>query len=371
MKTIKIFSVPSHATKERVSGVDFARIIQPMKHLHGWSDDKVKFETTIYNPNEDTHTDWREVVKQFDIVYFNYTANPWAFAAMGAMCRASNVPMVLDLDDNLFEITSDNPAYEVYKKGSDGLKNFIAIVNEVDYVTCTSNYLRNVIAFNTKKKHEQIFAMDNYIDLDLYKYPQPFKDTEDILLTHFGSTTHFIDLQNKEFVGGVRRIMADFPTVKFLTVGSFVPSFRNNWGERYQNEFGHVDVYTWIKEKFPGVMAKTDICVVPLENLPYTRCKSDIKRSEISSAIKPVVAQRIRQYVECIEDGVDGMLCETADEWYKKIKLLILDKELRKKMGLAGYERIKRDKQMKDNIDKYAEFFTDTFGNKKLDNNQK
>lgn len=364
MKTIKIFAVPSHASKDRVSGVDFARIIQPMEHLNGWDNGKVKFEATVYNPNSELHNDWRIVTRNFDIVYFNYTANPWAFAAMGAMCRANDVPMVLDLDDNLFNITSDNPAYDVYKQGSDGLKNFTAIMNEVDYVTCTNNYLKNVILHNTKKTADKVFVFDNYIDLDLYKYPQPFKDDEQILLTHFGSTTHFVDLQNKEFVEGVRRILRDFPTVRFLTVGSFVPSFRNNWGERYQNEFGHVDVYTWIKEKFPQVMARTDICVVPLENLPYTRCKSAIKFLEMSSAKKPGVWQKIRQY-QAVVGGENGLLAETADEWYEAIKSLVLDSKKRKKMGEKAYQDIVDKYQMKDNVSQYADFFTDVFDKNK------
>lgn len=360
MKTIKIFALPSHATKERVSGVDFARIIQPTKHLNGWTDGEVTFETTVYDPNETTHTDWRKVVKEFDIVFFNYTANPWAFAAMGAMCRAHGVPMILDLDDNLFAITQDNPAYEVYKKGSDGLKNFTAIMNEVDYVTCTNNYLRNVICHNTRKTHDKVFVLDNYIDLELYKYPQPFKDDGTITLTHFGSTTHFVDLQNKEFVEGIRRIMRDFPNVNFLTVGSFVPSFRNNWGQRYQNEFGHVDLYTWVKERFPDVMRRTDICVVPLENLPYTRCKSAIKYLEMSSAKKPGVWQDIRQYQNVI-DGENGLLAGNANEWYEALKTLILDAEKRKWMGEQAYQDIQDKYLMENHVDEYAEFFIDVF----------
>lgn len=364
MKTIKIFGVPSHASKDRTSGVDFARIIQPLQHLNGWTNGKVKIETVVYDPNNEIHNDWRVVAKKFDIVYFNYTANPWAFAAMGAMCRANNVPMVLDLDDNLFNITQDNPAYEVYKKGSDGLRNFTAITNEVDYVTCTNRYLSNVILYNTRKSSDKVFVFDNYIDLDLYKYPQPFKDTEEILLTHFGSTTHFVDLQNKEFVEGVRRILRDFPTVRFLTVGSFVPSFRNNWGNRYENEFGHVDIYTWIKDKFPNVMKKTDICVVPLENLPYTRCKSAIKYLEMSSAKKPGVWQKIRQYAEVI-NGENGILAETSNEWYEAIKSLVLDAKKRKEMGEKAYQDIVENRQMKDNVNKYAEFFINVFDNGK------
>jgi glycosyltransferase involved in cell wall biosynthesis len=363
MKTIRLFSVPSHATKDRTSGVDFARIIQPTKALNGWTNGEVTIETTVYDPNEKTHTDWRKVAKQFDLVFFNYTANPWAFAAMGAMCRANGVPMVLDLDDNLFGITQDNPAYEVYKKGSEGLRNFTAIMNEVDHVTCTNSYLRNVICHNTTKTHDQVTVLDNYIDLDLYKYTPPFKDNGHITLTHFGSTTHFVDLQNRNFVEGIRRIMRDFPNVDFLTVGSFVPSFRNNWAQRYQNEFGHADLFTWVNDKFPGVMEKTDLCVVPLENLPYTRCKSAIKFLEMSSAKKPGVWQNIRQYQNVI-DGENGLLADSADEWYEALKSLILDTEKRRKMGEAAYQSIVDNYQMKHNVDGYAKLFLDIVGNK-------
>ena len=355
MKKIKIFCLPSHQTKERTSGVDFARIIQPMTHLKGWKNDEVEIETYIFDPIRDEKLDWLKVVTDYDMIYFNYTANPWAFAAMGAMARKMGKPMIMDFDDNLWNVQSDNPAYGVYKKGSDGLRNFTAIVNEVDYVTCTNGYLRNVCNHNSRKTHDKIKVFDNYIDLDLYKYPQEFKDDGEITLTHFGSSTHYTDLQNKAFVEGVDKIMKEYPNVSFLTVGSFIPLFRQKWGQRYQNEFGHVDIYKWISDRFPEVMKKTDICVVPLENNIYTRCKSAIKFEEMSSAKKPGVWQRIRQY-ENVVNGNNGLLADTSDEWYEAIKTLILDSKKRKEMGEEAYKTI-QDFQIKDHVDEYAEFF--------------
>src|SRR5581483_2241935 len=105
---MKIFGLPSHQSEERTSGVDFARIIQPLKHLN-------KFEgikTTLFDIHKTT--DWLYVAKNFDLIYFNYLNNPWGFAAMGAMARAHGVKMVMDLDDDLWDIHSDNPAYKIY-----------------------------------------------------------------------------------------------------------------------------------------------------------------------------------------------------------------------------------------------------------------
>jgi len=355
MKKARIFVLPSHQTKERTSGVDFARVIQPMQLLNGWKNEEVEIETYVYDAIKDEKLDWLKVVSDYDMIYFNYTANPWAFAAMGAMARKLNKPMIMDFDDNLWNVQSDNPAFDVYKKGSDGLRNFTAIVNEVDYVTCTNRYLKNVCTHNTRKTHDKIKVFDNYIDLDLYKYPQEFKDDGSITLTHFGSSTHYTDLQNKAFVDGVDKIMKEYPNVNFLTVGSFIPMFRQKWGQRYQNEFGHVDIYKWISDRFPDVMKKTDICVVPLENNIYTRCKSAIKFLEMGSAKKAGVWQRIRQYEEIV-DGKNGLLADTSNEWYEGIKSLIEDSKKRKEMGEEAYKTVK-EHQIKDHIDDYAEFF--------------
>ena len=187
MKTIRIFALPSHQTKERTSGVDFARVIQPMEHLDGYVLGDTKFEVHVYDIHKDKTLNWMMVARDYDMIYLNYTAMPWEFAKMGLMFRKAGKPMILDLDDSLWNIREDNPAYEVYKKGSEGIRNFTSIANEVDYLTCTNGYLRNVIDHNTNKK--DITVLPNYIDFKLYDHRCKFKDTHEIQLLHFGSTT--------------------------------------------------------------------------------------------------------------------------------------------------------------------------------------
>ena len=184
MKTIRIFALPSHATKERTSGVDFARIIQPMKALDGYVLGDIKFKVHVYDVVKDKTLDWMEVAKEYDIMYLNYTAVPMQFAMMGLMMRKHGRPIVLDLDDSLWDIVEDNPAYKIYKKGSEAIRNFTSIANEVDYITTTNGYLRNVIDHHTNKKDITVFP--NYIDFDLYNHRAKFKDTPDIRLLHFG-----------------------------------------------------------------------------------------------------------------------------------------------------------------------------------------
>jgi len=315
------------------------------------------FKVEIYD-FRNTTMDWLSVAENNDIIFFNYLHNPWGYAAMGAMARKNGVKLVLDLDDSLWDIATDNPAYKVFHYKSEALMNFTKICEDVDYVTTTNSYLRNIIVHNTMVPHEKIKLLPNYVDLDLYKHRSPFKDTNEIVLTHMGSTTHFHDLAKEEFGQGIDMIMKEYPNVVLKTIGALIPKYKERWGRRYTQVFGHTDVYHWIKDKdkFPMFMDEADILVTPLLENRYNRCKSQVKFLEASSAKKVGVWEKIRQYEEIV-DGENGFLAHSAQEWHDQIKKLIDDKELRRKMGEQAFKDVSDNWTIQGNIDKYVAFF--------------
>jgi glycosyltransferase involved in cell wall biosynthesis len=297
-------------------------------------------------------------MEEYDIVFFNYLTNAWGFAEMGCMARKHKKKMVMDIDDNIWNILPDNPVYETWKRGGEYLGNLTAMCNEVDHITTTNTYLRNAIMAKTAKKAEQISVLPNRIDLDeTYSYRKPFKDEKTFVIAHFGSTTHFKSLVNDEFVEGMDKIMKRYPNVTFRTVGSFFPQFKDMWGLRYDSVEGHPDLMTWVKKRMPEVLKDVDLMVVPLADNVYNRCKSSIKFIEASSVKIPGCWQDIRQYREVIRDGYNGMLCKSSKDWYKGVKTLLEDPPLRKKMGEFAFKTVKKDWQMKDNIQPYIDLF--------------
>lgn len=355
---IKIFAFPSHQTAERTSGVDFARIIQPMKHLDGFKHNGNEFQVRHFDIVKDLYADWRNIVKDVDIVYFNYTVNPWAFAHLGFAVREAGKKIIMDLDDAVWNVMSDNPTYMTYKKDAQGIKDLTSICNEVDGMTTTSLYLKNVIVHNTRKRHEQIKVFPNYVDLKLYSHRSPPKNTPyEINLTHFGSTTHFYDLTDNEFEAGVDRIMKEYPNVIITTIGHSIAKHANKWGSRYRTDYGHTDIYRWIGEKFPTFMDQSDICVVPLVDSVYNRCKSSIKFLEMSSAMKPGVWQDIRQYREVVQDGKNGFLASSADQWYNAIKTLITDVQKRREVAENAFKTVSDGWTIQGHLEDYAEYF--------------
>lgn len=352
---IKILAMPGHITDKGMTGVDYARVVGPMEALGKHKD----FEVDILTPEKDaksTVVTWLKRAKKYDIFVLNYNNNPTGFAAMACMAQKEGKKIVCDLDDSLWNIKSDNTAYEAFKKGSDGLRVVSAILRESDYVTCTNSYLKNVICHNTNKKHDKVKVFPNYIDLDLYKYPVGSKDERNITIMHFGSTSHFQDLQDENFNKGMDMIMGEYPNVTFRTIGALIPGYKHRWGSRYSHGYGAPDLYTWVKDKYPVFMKEADIIVTPLEDDIYTRCKSSIKFIEASAAKKPGVWQNIRQYRDVV-DGENGFLAKTATEWHDAMKKLIDSYELRVEMGEKAYETIKKDWQLKDHVEDYANFY--------------
>jgi len=353
MKIYKIFALPSHTFVDKVSGTDYVRVIQPLKYLDGYKDKEVEFQVKVYDHSQNKSFDWRDIFRDYDAIYFNYTSNDVGYAIMGLLAQKYNRKLICDIDDDIFNILPNNPAHEVFKKGAWGNVVVRAVLEDVAHVTCTNSHLKHSLEFNAQKM-KGITVIPNYIDLSLYKYRCKFKDRGYYKALHFGSSTHHGDLYSPAFVEGLDRIMKEYPNFTFTTIGSHIPRFKNKWGIRYEIAFGHQDLFEWIK-MMPEIMDDTDFMLVPLDNNTYTRSKSSIKRWEVSSYKIPFIGQKIRQYNEVVTHGVDGLLCSTADEWYSAIKLMLDNPSKRKEFGEAGYKRTVKEAQIQNHLEEYSD----------------
>lgn len=356
MKPIHIFALPSHQTTDRTSGVDYARVLLPMEHIDGYSVDDLVFHVDIYDIHAQDKMTWEEIADYYDLVFLNYTVLDWQYAAMGSFVHGKNKKIVMDIDDAIWYLRPDNVTYHDIKE-MDGAYKISCMLDDVDGVTVTNSYLRNVLVDKTNRYHEDVNVMPNCIDLSLYSHKKKYQEKDTITLLHYGSTTHFEDLLQKTFVGAIDKIFKEYPQVVLKTVGSFIPELRYKWGPRYSNDFGAVDIYDWVKNKFPGFMDEADIFLAPLEDDIYNRCKSDIKFVEVSSAGVPGVYGATRPYKDTIEHGVTGYVAQSEDDWYTSIKELIDDKKKRETIGNNAYEWVKDNRQMKNNVEPYINLF--------------
>ncbi|TGU75193.1 glycosyltransferase [Geomonas terrae] len=95
----------------------------------------------------------------------------------------------------------------------------------------------------------------------------------------------------------------------------------------------------WIApEAIPDYLAAANVAVYPFADTLVNRCKCPAKLTEILLAQVPVVADRVGQISEYIDDGRSGILCD-PDDWHQmvdRVVELLKAPALQQRFGGAG-----------------------------------
>jgi glycosyltransferase involved in cell wall biosynthesis len=85
-----------------------------------------------------------------------------------------------------------------------------------------------------------------------------------------------------------------------------------------------------------------DVGVYPLIDDEWSKGKCRFKAIEFMACGVPVVAAAVGVNREIIDDGVNGFLASTEDEWVEKLGRLLRDRELRRRFGEAGRRTVEQ-----------------------------
>jgi glycosyltransferase involved in cell wall biosynthesis len=84
-----------------------------------------------------------------------------------------------------------------------------------------------------------------------------------------------------------------------------------------------------------------DVGLFPLQNVERSRTRGVFKATNYMCGEAVVVASPVGQSADFIEDGVNGMLAGSTQEWIDKIELLINDAALRRRLAQNGLETVR------------------------------
>lgn len=96
----------------------------------------------------------------------------------------------------------------------------------------------------------------------------------------------------------------------------------------------------WNEQTEQDDLLKMDIGIMPLKADAWSEGKCGFKLIQYMSLAIPAVADPIGVNSRIINNGINGFLCTTQEEWIAHLKALLTDAALRKKMGLAGRAKI-------------------------------
>lgn len=111
-------------------------------------------------------------------------------------------------------------------------------------------------------------------------------------------------------------------------------------GRDYTLEGVPVENHYWRLEHEMDYLRDSDIGLMPLQDTPRARGKCAFKALQYMGVGVPPVISPVGMNMQVIEEGVDGFLAETPEEWRDKLEALIRDASLRRRMGEAAREKV-------------------------------
>lgn len=308
------------------TGVGFYRIVQPLRFVKRL---KLSQEVRITpfsgenNPTKiasyqslkiPTYNDklLMRIAKDADVLWTTMIFDELQIRRMLDIRKWSGAKWIVDIDDNMFDVTDDNPGKVGVLQAMENIKLCLSLA---DGLTVSVPFLKKLYEPFNKNIH----IISNFIDRGEWRY----KNTKNkkIKIGWRGSYGHSQDFNLISKV--LEEIIKDYD-VELHTFGV---------KPKFNLVYTHTD---WVPlQDYPETLAKLgfDIAIVPLIDSYYNRCKSNIAIQEYSALKIPVVASPTEN-----QKDLNVLYAHSNYEWYDQLEKLIKDAKLRKSQGEAQFE---------------------------------
>jgi glycosyltransferase involved in cell wall biosynthesis len=113
-------------------------------------------------------------------------------------------------------------------------------------------------------------------------------------------------------------------------------SFRVIGDARYANEALGISGMPWREETEIEDLSAIDIGLMPLPDDEWAKGKCGLKALQFMAMGLPVVTSPVGVNTEIVQDGVNGFLARSDNEWFERLSALIESEERRREVGRAA-----------------------------------
>jgi glycosyltransferase involved in cell wall biosynthesis len=111
----------------------------------------------------------------------------------------------------------------------------------------------------------------------------------------------------------------------------------------------------WTLDREVELFNTCDVGVYPLADDEWSKGKCGFKAIEFMACGVPVIAAAVGVNCDIIQDGVNGFLASTDDEWVDKLGRLLSDPALRRRFAVEGRRTVERSYSLRVNAPRLAE----------------
>jgi glycosyltransferase involved in cell wall biosynthesis len=120
----------------------------------------------------------------------------------------------------------------------------------------------------------------------------------------------------------------------------------------------------WDKNREVKNLQKMDIGLMPLRHDPWARGKCALKALQYMAIGIPVVSSPVGVNADIIQDGINGFLADTEEEWFQKLEFLIKNPEARRQAGQKARAAVEKEYSIAIQFPRFKECLENIFEEK-------
>ena len=319
------------------------RVEQKIEQLKG-----MNFEVSLYNQNNINVNYYNELIYADIVIFYRVPAFSEIVSAIDAAHRAG-IPTFYDIDDLIFNreyYPGSLESYNGYVSETEygelikGVPLFAGALKLCDYAMVSTLSLAKFAAPLCRSGrafvHRNAIGEKHINFLNNYKITKKYFEKTVNIFYGTGTKAH-----SKEFFDTLQDVFANLllkhkEKIHIILMGYIkLPASLLKYSKFFTVLEPSSDI-----NAFWNILSQIDINLAVLNKTTSNDCKSEIKWLEAAMLGIPSVVSRTNTYEEVIEDGVDGFMASTKQEWFNALDKLVQNKKFREKMGEAAKKKI-------------------------------
>jgi glycosyltransferase involved in cell wall biosynthesis len=256
-------------------------------------------------------------VKKYDVVFIHREAALLGPAWIEERIARMDVPIVYDFDDAIFTpYVSPANHYLSYLKCFGKTAKICALSA---HVTVGNAYLRDyALCYNSN-----VTIIPTTIDTDKYTVRNGHADNGQPVIGWSGS---YSTVQHLDTLRGALVKLHQHQPFQLRVIGT--PS--------YELPGIAVRAQRWQPQTEVEDLQQFDVGIMPLPDEDWARGKCGLKALQYMAVGVPAVCSPVGVNCDIIQDGQNGFLAATEEEWVEKLSLLVKDKNLWQRLRQTG-----------------------------------
>ncbi|MEO9870212.1 glycosyltransferase family 4 protein [Ekhidna sp.] len=257
------------------------------------------------------------------------------------MFEKSKAKLLFDFDDSIW-LQDENPNQSIFQQLKNPTKTG-KIISHCDLTIAGNEYL----AEYAKQHTNNVVIIPTTIDLNEYAKVDVEKQKKGICIGWSGSFSTI-----KHFESALEPLI----TIK-EKYGEKV-YFKVIGDRNYQNEELNIQGLAWKSKTEVQDLCEIDIGIMPLPDDAWSKGKCGLKGLQYMALEIPTIMSPVGVNSDIIQEGENGLLASSTDEWVEKLSMLIDDAALRKRIGKNGRTTVEQDYSVDANKEKWLAAFS-------------